>query len=186
MNNKILTIIIVVVFFIATTWYVLTKNSLTPKESSQVGALVSQNESQAGATLRLVPSKGSIGVGESFFIDVDLTSKEKIAAVDVSILFDQSKLELIDVSPGSFFTNAQPFSKKIDQAKGEAFYAVGSLAPKGGTGTLARFEFTGRQPGDSVIVELDDRTVVSSTETEGSVSVVLPVKSSIQIVPVSQ
>lgn len=113
----------------------------------------------AGLTLRLEPNSESVNQGEQVSLDLMLDNPDKTAAWELALLFDPSRLDLVDAVPGSFIGdpaggcdyNAGRCAKKLpgsqvslnlaDGARiGQFSYGAGA-PPTGGTGSVAQLTF---------------------------------------------
>ncbi|MBI4137048.1 hypothetical protein HY469_03205 [Candidatus Roizmanbacteria bacterium] len=105
------------------------------------------------ATLSLSPSSQTVAVNATMDINVVLnTEGAQTSATDVIVTYDSSKLNLIDIIPGSLYN--QYIGEDINNSAGRA--SISGIANStstlySGTGTFATFRFRGIQSGSTSI-----------------------------------
>lgn len=73
------------------------------------------------------------------------TGSNKVAAIDLEILYGPNAITGVDIKPGNFFKDPVILAKKIDPAASKITYILGvglGQKPVTGTGTLATISFT--------------------------------------------
>ncbi len=123
------------------------------------------------AGLSYVPAATTKAVGETFPVTIQIVSGNHtdgspnlVLSADVGLAFDASKLEIVSVTPGSFFTNATEVQKQIDNAGGKLFYSLytpNKASAKGGSGVLFTVNFKGKAAGTARLEFDKDDTVIS-------------------------
>jgi hypothetical protein len=128
------------------------------------------NVTQPDTTLSLTSSQTSIAVNQSLPVNVAIaTGANRVIGVDLDITFDPASFELLDITPGSFFTNPDVANKVIDNTGGHAQVTIatppGSTARQG-SGTLAILNF--RAIGQGITrIDFGDGNLVAATNTNG-------------------
>lgn len=108
-------------------------NTVTPQPTN--------SNAQAATTLALTASKTTVGVNQNLPVNVSInTGANQVIGADLDITFDKTKLQVVDIQAGSFFTNPDVSGKIIDNNTGHAKLTVNtppSTNAKSGTGTIA-------------------------------------------------
>src|SRR3989338_7955628 len=103
----------------------------------------------ATITLSLTPSTKTVTINETFTVTINLaTGGASTSAADIELTFDNTKLNLIDIVPGTIY--GQYIGEDIDNANGRA--SISGLANStqdlfSGTGTFATLTFRAIQSG---------------------------------------
>lgn len=103
------------------------------------------------ATLDFDPDATTVAPNGSFTVDVDLEAgTQQVASTDIYIVYDDTFLEVQQVTAGSFFPLVQPNT----ETKGR-LYIAGTVTSQGdfktGTGTVATLSFKALQAGSTTI-----------------------------------
>lgn len=96
-----------------------------------------------------------------------------VTGVQLELSFDKSKLQIVDVLPGSFFPTPTQLIKKIDNTNGTISYAlVAGIGKAGvsGEGVVATITFREiGKAGDVAQINFEPKSLVTSSETDQSV-----------------
>lgn len=116
--------------------------------------------SPAQTTLALSPSPVVVDKGaSSSAVNVVMDTKEnKATAVQLELSYNPKAVDVVDVTPGTFFSNPVVLLKTIDRTEGRVSYALG-IAPTGVA-----------QQGEGVVVTLMVRPVQGATITQTQLS----------------
>ncbi|MBL7159232.1 hypothetical protein ISS85_02055 [Candidatus Microgenomates bacterium] len=111
-----------------------------------------QKEAAGGeVVLSLSPETGSYIMGEEFNVDILLNTDNKpVVAVDISLTFDPTKLQVQSVTPGSFFQDQIVFKNEIGD--GKILLSLGSFTPFTGSGIYGTISFLALEVGDTQMV----------------------------------
>jgi len=102
------------------------------------------------AILSLSPNSGNFTKDQTFEINVLLNTGDKpVVAVDVSLTFDSSKLQVQSVTPGSLFQNQIVLKNETSNSK--ILLSLGSFTPFTGSGTYGTIKFLAAGIGDAQI-----------------------------------
>jgi hypothetical protein len=132
--------------------------------------LASQNQdirkSAAPATsLALVPSTSSPKVNSQFNVSLNIdTSTNNVIAAELYINYDPTKLELLTVDRGAFFTGNQQIGPTIDNTLGKLSYTLllsPGATPVQGRGTVALLTFRAKAQG-AAIVSIATNTIIGA------------------------
>ncbi len=104
-----------------------------------------------GATLDFDPNSTTVAPEGTFTVDIDLEAgTQQVASTDIYILYDETYLEVQQVTAGSYFPLVQPNT----ETKGR-LYIAGTVTSQGdyktGTGTVATVSFKALQEGSTSI-----------------------------------
>ncbi len=125
-------------------------------------AVIAWPRSQAGPTIRLVPSSRSVVATAASTVDVVLENASNLYGAHFYLRFDPAIVEVRDVdatrpgvqiAPGPFLPGADA-PNTASNADGTINYAVTLLAPStpvSGSGTVATITFRGKAPGVSAV-----------------------------------
>ena len=110
----------------------------------------------AGATIiSLSPSSGSVAVGDTFSLDVNVSDVDDLFGFQFDLNFDESLFTPLGITEGSFLSQggSTDFFAGINNGTGTIEFTLGLLlgAVPGvsGTGTLATFAFAATGPGSA-------------------------------------
>lgn len=112
----------------------------------------------AAPILSLTPSSTSVGVGETFSIDVNVSDVVDLYGFQFDFNFDQSLLSPLGVTEGSFLSKgvsgSTDFMAGFDNGTGTIEftlgYLLGAVPGISGSGTLATLAFVAMAPGNTV------------------------------------
>ena len=113
------------------------------------------DQSQAAVELRLLPSRPGVGVGEQFDVELSIDADRAVSHVPVSLRYDASKLEVLDVWSGKFLgprKDSQFLAEYSDP--GEIVLGASRLGNRRGIkgkGTVAYVRFKAIAPGQAVV-----------------------------------
>ncbi|MBI2267994.1 MAG: hypothetical protein HYU80_00935 [Candidatus Blackburnbacteria bacterium] len=105
------------------------------------------------STLSILPPTNTIKVGDEIDLSVNMnTVTNTTTGAELHITFDPQKLELKEITPGTFLPNifVQP---AIDNTTGTASVTYGAQPanPPQGEGILATLKFKGKSPGTTIV-----------------------------------
>jgi hypothetical protein len=139
----------------------------------KIPAVVPQEEALPKISLAFEPKEKAVYQGETFTLDVLIRGEEEIVGADLYFSYNPQATEIIKVSPGNFFADAQELSKEIDANEGKIFYALTSLTPKAGEDILVSLTFKGKLGGSQGLITIDEKTQIA-IEKEERVDLELP------------
>jgi len=122
--------------------------------------------------LSLTPATKSEVLGSSFEVSVNVdTGGKSVGSVDAIIEYDQSLLEVVSVSEGSFLPTVTSTTATLGTIK---IYGIADTgAPKTGTGILATVTFKGKSTGTALVnFTCQSGSTTDSNINEGSVDVI--------------
>lgn len=134
--------------------------------------LVRQNQElrtqAAPATnLSLSPSNPIPDVGDTFTVDVNMTTNENIVvAAKVELEYDPDRLQVVDVTKGTLFPNPDVLGPTIDNILGSLLYELRTPIdqdPVQGSGQFAVVTFKAIDSGTAVI-SFGDNTIIGSSQ----------------------
>lgn len=121
------------------------------------------------ATFSLSPVSGNFTTGQTFDVAVNLnTGGAEVVGVDLILLFDQTKLQVVEVINGSIFQ--QYLGESINNVNG--IYQISALSSTAqnlfsGTGTVITLRFKVYSPGTAeVIFDFSEGSTVDSNVAE--------------------
>lgn len=124
----------------------------------------------ASTTLRLQTATMQPVAGSQFSVDVHIqTGTNQVIASDLYILFEPSKLEVVDFIPGAFFPQPLTAGKILSNTIGRAeltVYIPTQTSPRTGEGILASVLFRAKTSG-STTISLGDNTIVGAISEQG-------------------
>lgn len=116
----------------------------------------------AKVTFGLSPNSQPMVVGTKTTTDVTFETPTQVNVIDLFIRYDTRAFASVDIVPGTFFTKAQVFEKKIDPATGTILFTIGSLVPAKGKSTLATISLTPKSGIAQGSVTIEGKTIVSA------------------------
>ncbi|OGM61261.1 hypothetical protein A2955_02050 [Candidatus Woesebacteria bacterium RIFCSPLOWO2_01_FULL_37_19] len=124
-------------------------------------------------TLSMTTPSASQRLNRNFVASVNVDSgANKLIGVELNIAFDPSKLQVVDVTPGTFFPNAESANKIIDNNNGSLSFTLlippENTQPVQGSGELAKIDFTPIDLGNTTI-SFAQNTLVAAVDS-GSVN----------------
>jgi hypothetical protein len=126
----------------------------------------SPKETLPEVSLNLDPEEKAVYQGEALTVNIIIQSEKELVGIDLYLAYDPQVLEIIKIAPGDFLTNPQELSQEINAAEGKIFYALTTLTPKVGQGTLASLTFKGKLGGQQSLIQIDEKTRVAIQEEE--------------------
>jgi hypothetical protein len=150
-------------------------------------ALLTQVLAAGNATLSLSPSSSSVANGTNFDVQIVLnTGGARTSGTDISLRFDQTKLNIVDIKNGSIYD--QYVGKNINNTSG--IVTISGLASSTsslytGTGTFATitfkavgsgtasvtFNYTAGNKNDTNVADFDTQDEALSNVTNGSYTI---------------
>ena len=106
------------------------------------------------SALVFVPGQSVTNLGASVAVEVYAFEVTGVAGIHAQIQYDNTKLGISNVTPGSFFSDAQPpgFVWEADNGILDIYtFYMGSDGAKDGTGPIATVVFTTSLPGNTNI-----------------------------------
>lgn len=98
------------------------------------------------------PENIIVGKGAETFVALSIdTNGDSVSAVEAVLSYDPKFIQVIAVTPGSFFEKANVLEQTINQKKGITTYTLGGLRAKQGKGALAKIKIKGLQKGRSAL-----------------------------------
>lgn len=145
------------------------KKAVPPEE--KVGARPAP--SYAHTTLKMSSPTGASSGIYSSTVSMSTGDNKGITGVQLELSFDKSKLQIVDIKPGSFFLTPTELIKRIDNVNGTISYAIiAGIGKKGaqGDGEVAKITFREvGKPGDTAQINFEPKSLVTSSETDQSV-----------------
>ncbi|KKQ41814.1 MAG: Family 10 xylanase [Microgenomates group bacterium GW2011_GWC1_37_8] len=124
-------------------------------------------------TIAFTASNSSPLLGQNIDVNVEVnTGENNIMIAELNINFDPTRLEVLEVSPGNFFTNPATIGPRIDNTQGTIYYVLylpTNATPKQGQGILAKISFSTKELG-SATVNIAPNTIVGDTSEQGTVA----------------
>lgn len=147
----------------------LYKLSFVKKTSLPARPLAAKTASQKPVhnftVLRLEPAILPLKIGQSGSINLGIqTGTNLVSGVEFTLNFDPVKLEIVSVTPASFFAKPNILANKIDNKKGTWYYAIGTFTPKSGSDNLVSFVLKGKALGQSKLSFSPDTKVAAKNE----------------------
>lgn len=109
-------------------------------------------------------------INQEFIVTSEIsTAENQVVGVELYINFTPNVIELLEVTPGSFFQNLGSFAPVLDNIQGKVSYVLWLMpesTPAQGTGALAVFRFKAKQQG-SATISYTQETLVGAIEEEG-------------------
>lgn len=101
-------------------------------------------------TLVASPSAGLLTFGEeqSFTINID-TGANKVASVQLEMVFNPDFIRVVRIEPLSFFASPTVLLNEVDNKTGTISYALGTTEVKTGRGDFAKITVVGKKTTDS-------------------------------------
>lgn len=97
-------------------------------------------------TLVASPSAGLMPIGEEQDITINIdTGANKVASVQLEMVFNQEFIRVVRIEPLSFFANPTVLLNEIDNKTGTISYALGTTEVKSGRGDLAKITIVGKK-----------------------------------------
>lgn len=90
----------------------------------------------AKTSLLFNPASVTKPPGELFNLELKINTDEPITAADLNITFDPKTVQIVKITPGSFFPAPQILIDTIDKEKGAVAFSVFSLEEKLGNNSL--------------------------------------------------
>src|SRR5260221_1321869 len=136
--------------------------SATPRPTS--------TNAQAATTLSIAATKTSVAVNGSLPVNVNInTNTNDVIGADIDVTFDKTKLQVLDIRAGSFFTTPDVSNKVLDNTTGHAKITVNippSSTAKRGTGTIAIVTFKALAEGPTR-VDFGDGNLIAALNMNG-------------------
>lgn len=150
----------------------ITTLSKRAKEAQKPEVTTVSKEARAQTVLSAVPSKREVRVGETFTIDVVITTGDNLVnGVELYLDYDPSILAIDEVKEGDFFSKPIPLGSSKNTAEGLILFALGSIDGKKGTGTVVKLSAraVGRTSGSVEVLTIKPTTLISGFDSKNSV-----------------
>jgi general secretion pathway protein D len=125
-----------------------------------------------GATISIESSPVTVSPGQTFTLDVDVSSVTDLYAFQFDIAFNPSVLDAVDINEGAFLPSGGTtffITGTIDNMGGtissNADSLFGAISGVDGSGVLATVDFIAIAPGDSAINILNESLLDSNFDT---------------------
>lgn len=107
----------------------------------------------SGTALAVEPVAPSIMVNETVSVPVNITGVVNLIAIEIHLSFDPNKLEVVEVTNGSFLQADFVVQNTFDNAAGTVDYAIAQISqpPVSGNGMLLTIVFRAKAPGKASI-----------------------------------
>lgn len=119
-------------------------------------------------TLSIIPSTLTVGLNSTFTLDINInTGINSVVGTEIYLNFDNQRLSILDIVPGTFFTNPVETLEIIDNNNGQLTYVLHippETAAKKGTGKLATMTLRANNVG-TALVDFSPGTIVGATNT---------------------
>lgn len=107
-----------------------------------------------GQQVRFEPAYNEADAGQEFVTNVYVENIGDLYAIDTTVRFDPNIVEVVQVSPGSWWSSMNPYIvvNTIDNASGEVRFAAtlkNPDPPLNGSGSLVTIRFRGKTPGST-------------------------------------
>jgi len=110
-----------------------TDNSIQANTTPRVTPRPVKRETQ----ISFLPSTLSAKVGTNLKTSISIsTGANKLSGIQFTLKYDPQALQIVDITPGVFFVNPTILLNNINNANGQADYALGSMTPKSGKNTI--------------------------------------------------
>lgn len=127
MKPLLIVVSILAVISLGTIYFTQTNKTQPNKpQNSNINSVPSENT--VPVTLRLVPEKTLLTVGEETMLNVFLEANGlMVIGVQTELIYLSDTIKILDITSGSFLKDAQEFDKVIDPQQGTLTYALGTL-----------------------------------------------------------
>lgn len=125
------------------------------------------NDSYGSAFLSLATASETIKVGETFTALVDINNgSAKANYAEIHLLYDETHLEALSITKGTFWTSALAQDSKINNTNGMLSYRLtGTEDIHLGTGSLALITFRAKKIGNTTISFSSETALVHTSQT---------------------
>lgn len=161
--------IIAVIGIIAAGIASVARNYSNPGSGNNPLLATSPPETVVEALLTLEPEISSVKSGADIVLDIKVdTQANNTYGVEGHFTFDPDFISVSTLEPGPFFAQPKELLKTIDPVGGKISYALGSLVPTAGTGTVFKIHAKTKQPTQSLknIFSFDQNRTKISLEAE--------------------
>jgi len=115
------------------------------------------------SSLSLIPSNGSPDVDDTFTVSANInTGANQVVATELHVTFDETKVEAVGATNGTFFTNPKTIGPSIDNNNGTLSYTIymdPGATPRQGEGTVAVLTFKAKAAGNTTVALSSDTLV---------------------------
>lgn len=164
--------IMLVVLVLAVLGLSLFSKRPTDKKPASVAPTPKVVQERAYTSLAAFASKPQVTSGETFSITIAMSTRENlVTGAQLELTYDPSVITVTSISSGNFFAKPVEYAKKIDSAKGEIIYAIGSFEGKKGSGAVAKLEAKARKKtnGLSEVLTIKSSSIITETDNKTSV-----------------
>ena len=122
------------------------------------------------STLEIHPSSTTQSLGKTFMLDIVIdTGVNETVATEVHLNYNPSIVKVVDITPGTFFSNFVETIKNIDNQTGllqHVLHIPTNASPVRGTDVLARITFEALSEGTTTLT-FGNRTIVAAINLDG-------------------
>jgi hypothetical protein len=137
--------------------------TVTPRPTS--------TNAQAATTLSLSAPKTSVAANGNISVNVNInTNTNDVIGTDLDVTFDKTKMQALDIRPGTFFSTPDVTSKVLDNTNGHAKITVAippSATAKRGTGTVAIVTFKALSTVGPTRIDFGDGNLIAALNMNG-------------------
>ena len=117
---------------------------------------------EAKTVLLFNPDRVEKPQGEFFNLELKINTDEPVSAADLNFSFDPAIVQMIKITPGSFFSAPQILVDTIDNEKGAVAFSIFSLEEKLGNDTLLSLTLkTLKNDYSSSVVKLENTSIIA-------------------------
>jgi hypothetical protein len=159
MKKRYLILLALVPILITGILWISGKSLMPARENSPVSNVDENTPKTESITLKLNPQFVDISPNQTQEVYVDIDTPSPLKAADIFLDYDEEDIEILTVTPGEFLPSPIEVSKDL-KTTGRLFYAIASLKPQNGTGTLIKLTIRGLKSGQTQIT-VNDQTTAS-------------------------
>lgn len=143
---------------------------------SITGLIITAPESEHTANMRIEPTEGQVGVGDTFIVDVIVESKIPVNVFKGEIDFDHDVLSVVSIDYNTSIANLWAELPWYENGDGTINFAGGTTRQGGftGTGTLVTITFRTRTIGNTAL-HLHDTRILEHDGLGTDVAVEAPI-----------
>ena len=102
--------------------------------------------------LTLNPENITVKKGVETFVTINIdTNEDSVSAVETKLSYNPKIIEVVDITPGSFFEKPNVLERTIDQKQGSVTFTLGGIRAKQGTGIIEKIKIKSLQKGNSAL-----------------------------------
>lgn len=142
------------------------KNSYQNTSQSTNQYQVSQTTNNRAITLSFSPETSTIKRGQTFSVTVLARTDRTILATDLYLRYNPQAVNIIKITPGTYFENPTILYNKIDEAKGTITYSLGAVKPTGTGKSLIVITFRAKNTSGQNTLTFEPNTLISTKESD--------------------